>query len=111
MKENPMKNFDVKVLIAREQNLKWPFRPTFKREKRLCNGTIAIEKRKCRINLSKSIYSGRSVLHLRSIVMQYFCYDYIKSRYSDKTEMALTDTDSFMYKFEARVWGWRVPQR
>ena len=35
--------------------------------------------------------------------MQYFCYDYIKSRYSDKTEMALTDTDSFMYKFEARV--------
>ena len=33
--------------------------------------------------------------------MQYFFYNCIKHKYSDKAEMLLTDTDSRMYKIKA----------
>ena len=39
-----------------KQSLKWSFRLIFKREKECCNGTIAIKKEKCGINLKKAIH-------------------------------------------------------
>ena len=41
-----MNKVDVKIVTTRKQNLKWSFKPTFKREKQFCNGAIAFEKEK-----------------------------------------------------------------
>ena len=37
-----MNKIHLKIVTTRKQYLKWSFRPTFKREKQLCNGAIAI---------------------------------------------------------------------
>ena len=42
-------------LKTRKQYLKISFRPAFKREKQFRNGTMAIEKENCRINLNEEI--------------------------------------------------------
>ena len=77
--ENAMNKVDVKILTTRKQNLKWSFRATFKREKQYCNGAVAIEKEKCRINLNKPIYIGTSTLDLGKVLIQDFHYNYIKN--------------------------------
>ena len=41
--ENPVNKIGVKIMTIRKQYLKWSFRPTFKRQKQFCNGTIATE--------------------------------------------------------------------
>ena len=78
----------------------WSFKPTFKREKQFCNGAIATEKEKRRINLNKPIYVGTTILDLSKILMRDFHYNYIKNKYGDNAEMLLTDSDSLMYKIE-----------
>ena len=57
-----MEKVDVKIINIGKQYLKWSFRPTFKREKQFCKGAIAIERRKCLINLIKPIYIGGTLL-------------------------------------------------
>ena len=42
--ETPLNKVDAKFVTTRKQYLKWSFRPTFKREKQLCNGAITIKK-------------------------------------------------------------------
>ena len=42
-----MYKVEVKFVTARKQYLKRSFRPTFKIEKQVRNGVIAIEKEKC----------------------------------------------------------------
>ena len=71
-----MNKVDVKFATIRKQYLRWLFRPKFEREKQFRNGTIAIAKEKCRINLNKP-YIGTNILDLRQVLMQDFHYDYI----------------------------------
>ena len=46
------------------------------------------------------MYSETSILDLSKALMQYFHYNYINNKYSDKAEIMLTDTDSLMNKTE-----------
>ena len=78
----------------------WSFGPTLNKNK-FRNGTKAMEKQKCRINLNKPIYFETNTLDLSEVLMQDSHYNYIKNQYGDKAEMLLTDTDSCMYKIEA----------
>ena len=66
--EYSMIKVDVKIVATRKQNLKWSFRPPLNR-KQFRNRAIAIEKEKCRINLSKTIYIRANLLDLSKVLM------------------------------------------
>ena len=67
--ENPTKKIDIKMMATKNQYLKWSFRLISKRQKQFCNGAIAIEKEKYRINLNKSVYIGTIILDLNKVLM------------------------------------------
>ena len=61
---------------------------------------MAIEKEKFRINFNKPIYIGTNTLDLSKLLIQDFHYNYIETKYGDKVETLMRDTDSLVYKTE-----------
>ena len=53
-------------------------------------------KKKTGILINKPVYSGFSILELTKILMYEFWFDYVKPKYSEKTKLCYTDTDSFI---------------
>ena len=76
--ENPMNNFDAKIVNDCKNYLNWSCGPTLRRETQFHNGLILIQKDKCSIILNKPSHIGASRLEL-SIVLMYddFHYKYI----------------------------------
>ena len=97
-----MNQADVKILTTRKQCLKRKFRRTFKREKKCCDNATAIKKEMRKINLNEPIYIGTSILNFSKVLLQDFQYNYIKNR-NGKTKMLLMNTNSLMYKIEAKI--------
>ena len=48
------------------------------------------------ILMNKPVYVGLSMLQLSKILMYEFWYDYVKSKYGEKTKLYYMDTDSFI---------------
>ena len=65
--EKPMNWVDVRIVTSRRQYVKWSFRPTFKKGKKIVMEQY--QKRKIRIHLNKPIYIGKSILDLRKALI------------------------------------------
>ena len=57
---------------------------------------MAIEMKKTKVKMNKSIYLGMSILDISKTLMCAFWYDYIKLKYKDKAKLCYMDTDSFV---------------
>ena len=57
---------------------------------------MAIEMKKTRVKINKSLYLGMSILDISKILMYEFWFDYINRKYGDRAKLCYTDTDSFM---------------
>lgn len=49
------------------------------------------------VTLNKAIYTGFSALELSKLHMARFHYDFVKSKWGEKAELLMTDTDSLSY--------------
>ena len=92
-----MNKVDVKIMSTKKQYLKRSFSELLKDKNNIIMEE-QLSKKKCRINLNKSIFIETSILDLSAVLMQAFRY---KNKYGDKDKMLLTDTDSPTYKTEA----------
>ena len=52
--------------------------------------------------MNKPIYLGLSILDISKITMYEFWYDYVKSKYEDKTRLCYMDTDSFVVNIKTK---------
>ena len=57
---------------------------------------MAIEMKKTRVKMNKTIYHGMSILDISKIRTYEFWYDYIKPKYQDKAKLCYMDIDSFI---------------
>ena len=57
---------------------------------------MAIEMKKTRVKMTKTIFIGMSTLDISKILMYELWYDYIKPKYGDRAKVCYTDTDSFI---------------
>ena len=57
---------------------------------------MAVEMKKTRVKMNKSIYLGMSILDISKILMYEFWCDYIKPKHQDKAKLCYMDTGSFI---------------
>ena len=57
---------------------------------------MAIEMKKAKVKMNKSIYLGMSILDISKTLMYEFWYDYIKPKYQDRAKLCYMGTDSFI---------------
>ena len=62
------------------------------------NDLVAIHESKVIVNLNKPAYIGMYILSFIKVLMNELQYHYINNKYSNKSKLLLTETDSLMYK-------------
>ena len=61
------------------------------------NDLVAIRKNEVTLTLNKPAYIGICILELSKVLLYEFHHDYIKNKYSNKSRLLFTDTDSLMH--------------
>ena len=64
------------------------------------NNLVAFHENKVTLTLNKPAYVRMCILELTKVLMKKFHYDYNKNKYSNKSRMLFTETDSLMYKIK-----------
>ena len=57
---------------------------------------MAIEMKKAKVKMNKSIYLDMSILDISKTLMYEFWYDYIKPKYQNRANLCYMGTDSFI---------------
>ena len=94
--ENVRKYRDIKLVTTDEKRNKLVSEPNYHTTKRFSENLLAIEIKKIKVKMNKSVYLGRSILDISKTIMYEFWYDYIKPKYEDRAKLCYTDTYSFV---------------
>ena len=85
--ENVRNHRDIKLVITNARRKQLAFQPNYHTCKHFSKHLMAIELRKTRAYMNKSIYIGQTVLDIRKTLMYTFFYDYLKPKYEDKIKL------------------------
>ena len=94
--ENARKHRDIKLVTTEEKRIKLVSEPNYHTTKHFSDNLSAIEMKKTKVKMGKSVYLGMSILDISKTLMYEFWYDYVKPKYKDKAKLCYMDTDSFV---------------
>ena len=94
--ENVRKHRDIKLVTTNKIRNKLVSEPNYYTLKCFSESLVAIEMKKTKIKINKTIYLGLSILEISKILIYEFWYDYIKPKYGDNVKRCYMDTDSFI---------------
>ena len=86
----------IKLVTSEKRRKRLNSEPNYYAHKKFSDELMAIEMKKARVKMTKSLYLGMSILDISKIFMYKFWYDYIRPKYGDKIKLCYTDTDSFI---------------
>ena len=109
--ENIRKRQNIKLVDDRDKALKLSSRPNFERATIFDPNLVAIHMKKTDIYFNKPIYVGQAILDLSKTLMFDFHYNYIREKYTNKSELLFTDTDSLMYHIQTDDFYSDISQR
>ena len=87
---------DIKLVTSEKRRKRLVSEPNYHSCKKFSDHLMAIEMKKTRVKINKSLYLGMSILDISKILMYEFWYNYIIPKYGDKAKLCYTDTDSFI---------------
>ena len=94
--ENVKKHRDIKLVTTDKRRNQLVSEPNFHSTKWFPENLLAIKMKKIKVNMTKPIYLGFSILEISKTLLYEFCYDYIKIKYQDNAKLCYMDTDSFI---------------
>ena len=94
--ENVRNDRDIKLMTSEKRRKLLVSEPNYHSCKKFSDHLMAIEMKKTRVKINKSLYLGMSILDISKILMYEFWYNYIIPKYGDKAKLCYTDTDSFI---------------
>ena len=98
--ENLKNRIDVKVVNNEKDYLKCTSKPSYMSHKIFDNNLVAIRKSKLPLKLNKPAYTAMCILELSKVLMYELHYDYIQSKYDNKSKLLFTDTDNLIYEIK-----------
>ena len=94
--ENVTKHRDIKLVTTDKRRNQLVSEPNYHATKWFSENLLAIEMKKTKVKMNKSIYLGLSILEISKTLMYEFWYDYMKPKYGDNVKLCYMDTDSFI---------------
>ena len=94
--ENVRNHRDIKLVTSDKRRRLLVSEPNYHSHKKFSDHLMAIEMKKTRVKMTKSLYLGMSILDSSKILMYEFWYDYISRKYGDKAKLCYTGTDIFI---------------
>ena len=94
--ENVRKHRDIKLVTTDKRRNQLDSERNYYTVKYFLENLIAIEMKKSKVKMSKSIYLGMSILDISKTLVYEFRYDYIKPKNQDRAKLCYMDTDSFV---------------
>ena len=99
--ENLHKRVYVRLVTNEKKLDKLTSKPTFVSSKIFNENLMAVHKVKETLTLNRPAYVGMCILDLSKTLMYDFHYNYIKEKYSKRSRLLFTNTDSLTYEIEA----------
>ena len=112
--ENVRKHRDIKLVTTDVKRNKLVSEPNYHTTKRFSENLWAIEMKKTKVKMNKPVYLGMSILAISKTLMYKCWYDYIKTKYEDRSKLCYTGTDSFIIHiitedfFRYFWWSWKM---
>ena len=94
--ENVRNDRDIKLMTSEKRRKLLVSEPNYHSCKKFSDHLMAIEMKKTRVKINKSLYLGMTILDISKILIYEFWYNYIIPKYGDKAKLCYTDTDSFI---------------
>ena len=94
--ENVRKHRDIKLVTTDKRRNKLVSEPNYHTMKCFSENLLAIEMKKTKIKMNKTIYLGLSILKISKILMYEFWYYYMKPKFYENVKLCYMDTDSFI---------------
>ena len=85
--ENVRKHRDINLVTTDEKRNNLVSVPNYHTTKCISENVLAIEMKKTKEKMNKSVYLGMSILDITKTLMYEFWYDYIKPKYGDRTKL------------------------
>ena len=94
--ENVRKHRDIKLVTTDKRRNQLLSEPNYHTTKWFSENLLAIEMKKTKVKMNKSVYLGLLISEISKTMMYEFWHDYMKPKYGDNVKLCYMDTDSYI---------------